>query len=81
MFVAFSCKQRCTCPLFHQKRTLLTSLNVAEKVCTLVAHRQVVLTIPKRPIDLPFQQCIAPARQDILEKRVRELGAISRVDL
>jgi len=46
MFVAFSCKQRCACPFCHQKRTLLTSLHVAEEVCSPVAHRQVVLTIP-----------------------------------
>ena len=48
MFVAFSCKQRCTCPSCHQKRTLLTAIHVAEEVCFPVAHRQVVLTIPKR---------------------------------
>lgn len=48
MFVAFSCKQRCTCPSCHQKRTLLTALHVAGEVCSPVAHRQVVLTIPKR---------------------------------
>lgn len=48
MFVVFSCKQRCTCPSCHQKRTLLTALHVAEEVCSPVAHRQVVLTIPKR---------------------------------
>lgn len=48
MFVAFSCKQRCTCPSCHQKRTLLTAQHVAEEVCSPVAHRQVVLTIPKR---------------------------------
>jgi hypothetical protein len=48
MFVAFSCKQRCTCPSCHQKRALLTALHVAEEVCSPVAHRQVVLTIPKR---------------------------------
>ncbi len=48
MFVAFSCKQRCTCPSCHQKRALLTSIHVAEEVCFPVAHRQVVLTIPKR---------------------------------
>ena len=48
MFVAFSCKQRCTCPSCHQRRTLLTALHVAEEVCLPVAHRQVVLTIPKR---------------------------------
>ena len=45
---AFSCKQRCTCPSCHQKRTWLTAIHVAEEVCSPVAHRQVVLTIPKR---------------------------------
>ncbi len=30
------------------ERTLLTALHVAEEVCLPVAHRQVVLTIPKR---------------------------------
>ena len=48
MFVAFSCKQRCTCPSCHQKRALLTSMHVAEDVCLPVPHRQVVFTIPKR---------------------------------
>jgi ribosomal protein S27E len=48
MFVAFSCKQRCTCPSCHQKRALLTAIHVADEVCWPVAHRQVVLTIPKR---------------------------------
>ena len=54
MFVAFSCKQRCTCPSCHQKRArpgvpgAPTSIHVAEEVCAPVAHRQVVLTIPKR---------------------------------
>jgi ribosomal protein S27E len=48
MFVAFSCKQRCTCPACHQKRALLTALHVGGEVCSPVAHRQVVLTIPKR---------------------------------
>ena len=48
MFVAYSCKQRCTCPSCHQKRTLLTAIHVAEDVCAAVPHRQVVLTIPKR---------------------------------
>ena len=48
MFVAYSCKQRCTCPSCHQKRALLTALHVADEVCSPVAHRQVVLTIPKR---------------------------------
>jgi len=37
-----------TCPSCHQKRALLTSIHVAEEVCAAVAHRQVVLTIPKR---------------------------------
>jgi hypothetical protein len=48
MFVAFSCKQRCTCPSCHQKRALRTALHVAQDVCASVPHRQVVLTIPKR---------------------------------
>jgi ribosomal protein S27E len=38
MFVAFSCKQRCTCPSCHQKRALLTSRHVAEDVCFSVAQ-------------------------------------------
>ena len=37
-----------TCPSCHQKRALLTAMHVAEEVCFPVAHRQVVLTIPKR---------------------------------
>ena len=48
MFVAYSCKQRCTCPSCHQKRTLLAAMHGAEEVCFAVPHRQVVLTIPKR---------------------------------
>ena len=48
MFVAFSCKQRCTCPSCHQKRTLMTGIHVAEDVCFPARHRQVVFTIPKR---------------------------------
>jgi ribosomal protein S27E len=48
MFVAYSCKQRCTCPSCHQKRTLLTAIHVAEEICLPVPHRQVVFTIPKR---------------------------------
>jgi len=48
MFVAFSCKQRCTCPSCHQKRALVTAIHVADDVCWPVAHRQVVFTIPKR---------------------------------
>jgi len=45
MFVAFSCKQRCTCPSCHQKRALLTAIHVAEDVCFPVAHRQVVFHV------------------------------------
>jgi hypothetical protein len=37
-----------TCPSCHQKSTLLTAIHVADEVCWPVAHRQVVLTIPKR---------------------------------
>ena len=33
MFVAFSCKHRCTCPSCHQKRALLNAIHVAEDVC------------------------------------------------
>ena len=33
MFVVFSCKERCTYPCCHQKRTLLTAMHVAEQVC------------------------------------------------
>jgi hypothetical protein len=57
-----------TCPSCHQKRTLLTAIHVAEAVCSCVAHRQVVLTIPKRLrllarvgqcIPRPVCQCVA----------------------
>ncbi len=47
-FVAFSCKQRCICPSCHQKRTLVTSINIAENICAPVPHRQFVFTMPKR---------------------------------
>ena len=40
MFVAYSCKQRCTCPSCHQERTLLTAMHVVEEVCYPVPHRQ-----------------------------------------
>lgn len=33
MFVAFSCKQRCTCPSCHQKRTLLTGTARRTPMC------------------------------------------------
>ena len=48
LFVAFSCKQRCICPSCHQKRTLVTSINIAENICASVPHRQFVFTMPKR---------------------------------
>jgi hypothetical protein len=52
MFVAYSCKQRWSCPSCHQKRTLLTALHVAEEVCFPLAHRQAVLTLPIEPVVL-----------------------------
>lgn len=48
MFVAFSCRQRCSCPSCHQKRTLLLSVHLDEHVLAHVPHRQFVFTIPKR---------------------------------
>jgi hypothetical protein len=48
MFVAISWKQRCTRPSWREKRALLTAIRLAEEVCWSVAHRQAVLTIPKR---------------------------------
>ncbi len=48
LFVALSCKQRCTCPSCHQKRALLNAIHVAEEVCFPVPRRQVIFTIPKR---------------------------------
>lgn len=36
------------CPSCHQKRTLLTTLHVADGVCCPVSNRQLVLTIPRR---------------------------------
>jgi ribosomal protein S27E len=47
-FVAFSCKQRCICPSCHQKRTLVTSINIADNICARVPHRQFVFAMPKR---------------------------------
>lgn len=48
LFVAFSCKQRGICPSCHQKRTLITAINVAENIAAPVPHRQFVWTMPKR---------------------------------
>ena len=47
-FVPFSCRVRCFCPSCHQKRAMEKAGWVAEHVCAEVAHRQFVLTIPKR---------------------------------
>ncbi len=38
--MAFSRKQRCTCPSCHQKRTLLTAICVAEDVCFSAAGKR-----------------------------------------
>jgi hypothetical protein len=48
LFVAFSCKQRGICPSCHQKRMLVTAINIAENVAVAVPHRQFVFTMPKR---------------------------------
>jgi hypothetical protein len=48
LFVAFSCKQRGICPSCHQKRMLVTAINIAENVAVSVPHRQFVFTMPKR---------------------------------
>jgi hypothetical protein len=48
LFVAFSCKQRCICPSCHQKRMLVTAINISENVAVAVPHRQFVFTMPKR---------------------------------
>jgi hypothetical protein len=47
LFVAFSCKQRGICPSCHQKRMLVTAINIAENVAVAVPHRQFVFTMPK----------------------------------
>ena len=48
MFIAFSCRQRCSCPSCHQKRTLVLAYHLNEDVLENVSHRQFVFTIPKR---------------------------------
>jgi hypothetical protein len=45
-------------PSCYQKRALVTALHVAEKVCCLVPHRQVVLAIPKRLADTCFDRSL-----------------------
>ena len=46
--MAYSCKKRCCCPSFHQKRVLIFAEHLAEEVLENVPHRQFVFTIPKR---------------------------------
>ena len=46
--MAFSCRGRCFCPSYHEKRALEKAGWVAEHVCAEVPHRQFVFTIPKR---------------------------------
>jgi len=48
MFVALSCRQRCSCPSCHQKRSLTLAYHLNEDVLEEVSHRQYVFTIPKR---------------------------------
>jgi len=47
MFVAFSCKQRCTCPSCHQKNVQTTAAFLTARVLALVPHRHYVLALPK----------------------------------
>ena len=35
-------------PSCHQKRTLVTAINITENICAPVPHRQFVFTMPKR---------------------------------
>jgi hypothetical protein len=46
--VAFRCKGRQFCPSCHARRLAEWSLWLAERLLAPVAHRQVVLTVPKR---------------------------------
>ena len=43
-----SCRQRCSCPSCHQKRSLVLAYHLNEDVLEEVSHRQYVFTIPKR---------------------------------
>ena len=38
MFVAFSCKQRCTCPSCHQERSSLTAMHVCRRCTVFLSH-------------------------------------------
>jgi hypothetical protein len=64
--VAFRCKGRQFCPSCHARRLAEWSLWLAERLLAPVAHRQVVLTIPKR------------LRPYFLQDR-RRLGLLSRL--
>jgi len=64
--VAFRCKGRQFCPSCHARRLAEWSLWLDEALLAAVAHRQVVLTLPKR------------LRAYVLHDR-RRLGALSRV--
>lgn len=45
--LAFSCKQRGLCATCHQRRTLIEGAFIADTVCAAVAHRHLVLTVPR----------------------------------
>jgi len=64
--VAFRCKGRQFCPSCHARRLAEWSLWLAERLLAPVAHRQVVLTLPKR------------LRAYLIYDR-RRLGLLSRV--
>jgi hypothetical protein len=64
--VAFRCKGRHFCPSCHARRLAEWSLWLTERLLAPVAHRQVVLTVPKR------------LRAYLLYDR-RRLGRVSRV--
>ena len=64
--VAFRCKGRHCCPSCHARRLAEWSLWLDERLLAPVAHRQVVLTLPKR------------LRAYFLQDR-RRLGLLSRV--
>jgi hypothetical protein len=64
--VAFRCKGRHFCPSCHARRLAEWSLWLEERLLAPVAHRQVVLTVPKR-----LRACFTQDR--------RRLGLLSRV--
>ena len=48
LFLAYSCRQRGTCPSCDQKRSLMLALRLNAQVFEAVPHRQWVFTIPRR---------------------------------